>query len=129
MDNGRIAIPSVGDGGLEGERSQHFGHCDTFTLIDVEDGKITNVTTVSNAEHSEGRCLVPVNILASHKVNAIVVAGIGMRPLVGFNDAGIDVYHENMTPAIKPVVESLITGKLPVMSPNQTCQGGGGSCH
>jgi predicted Fe-Mo cluster-binding NifX family protein len=126
MNNGRIAVPSVGKGGLEGQRSEHFGHCDTFTLVDVENGNIGNVTVVSNAEHSEGGCLVPVNLLASHKVNAIIVAGIGMRPLTGFQQAGIDVYHDSVNPAIKPVVEDLIAGKLQVISSNQTCQGGGG---
>ena len=128
MINGRIAVPSVGNGGLEGQRSEHFGHCDAFTLVDVENGEIGNVTVVSNQEHREGGCLVPVNLLASHKVNAIIVAGIGMRPLTGFAEAGIDVYHDNINPAIKPVVESLIAGKLQIISANQTCHGGGGGC-
>ena len=76
MKNGRIAIPSVGKGGLDGKRSQHFGHCDAFTIVDVKDGKISNVTCSD----------------------------------------------------IKPVVESLITGNLSVISRDQTC-GGGGECH
>lgn len=38
MENGRIAVPSVENGGLEGVRSGHFGHCDVFTLVDVEGG-------------------------------------------------------------------------------------------
>ena len=128
MNTGRIAVPSVGNGGLEGQRSEHFGHCDAFTLVDVEDGKITDVTVVPNQEHREGGCLVPVNTLSSLKVNALVVAGIGMRPLIGFNEAGIDVYYENVNPEIKPVVESLIAGKLPIIERNQTCHGGGGGC-
>ena len=126
MINGRIAVPSLGNGGLEGERSDHFGHCDTFTLVDVENGEIGKVTVLSNQEHREGGCLVPVNLLAAHKVNAIIVAGIGMRPLNGFIQAGIEVYHDNVNPAIKPVVENLIAGKLQLITANQTCHGGGG---
>lgn len=129
MNNGRIAIPSVGSGGLAGQRSEHFGHCDAFTLIDVENGEISNVSVVPNQEHKEGGCLVPVNTLAALKVNALVVAGIGLRPLNGFINAGIDVYYENVNPEIGPVVESLIAGKLPLMSTNQTCHGGGGCQH
>ena len=128
MQNGRIAIPSEGNGGLNGQRSQHFGHCDAFTLIDVENGEITNVTVVSNQEHREGGCMVPVNILAEQGVNALVVSGIGMRPLMGFNQAGIDVYHDAVCPGIKPVVESLMVGSLPIIETDQTCQGSGG-CH
>ena len=40
MKDGRIAIPSVGTGGLDGQRSGHFGHCDVFTFVDVEEGEI-----------------------------------------------------------------------------------------
>jgi len=127
MKNGRIAIPSVGKGGLDGQRSQHFGHCDAFTLVDVKDGKISNVTVIDNQEHKEGGCLVPVQTLANQKVDALIVSGIGLRPLTAFNEVGIDVYHDAVYPDIKPVVENLITGKLPVIASDQTC-GGGGEC-
>jgi len=128
MKDGRIAIPSVGNGGLEGRRSEHFGHCDAFTLVDVKNGEISNVTVVSNQGHQEGGCMVPVNTLSTLKVNALVVSGIGMRPLMGFSEAGIDVYHDVVYPEIKPVVESLIAGKLSIISTNQACGGGGRGC-
>ena len=127
MENGRIAVPSLGIGGLDGQRSQHFGHCDAFTLIDVANGEISNVTIVSNPPHQEGGCMVPVNTLSNLKVNALVVSGIGRRPLMGFNEAGIDVYHDSICPEIKPVVEGLIAGNLPLISTDNTC-GGGGEC-
>jgi len=124
MKNGRIAIPSNGQGGLNGLRSGHFGHCDVFTFIDVEDGKIKNVSTLQNQEHVQGGCMVPVNLLAEHKVNALVVGGIGMRPLMGFRQAGIAVYHDGQRPEIKPVVEDLIAGKLQEIKDDQVCGGG-----
>ena len=34
----KIAIPSVLPGGLEAQVGAHFGHCDCYTLVDVEDG-------------------------------------------------------------------------------------------
>ena len=128
MNNGRIAIPSMGKGGLNGQRSSHFGHCEAFTLVDVENGEISNVTVVANHPHQEGGCMVPVNALANLKVDALVVGGIGPRPLMGFNEAGIDVYHDAVCQDIKPVVEGLIAGNLPRISMEQTCTGGGG-CH
>lgn len=126
MRNGRIAVPSNGNGGLDATRSGHFGHCDVFTLIDVKDGKIEKVSTIQNQEHVQGGCLVPVNLLASHNVKALVVGGIGMRPLMGFKQAGIDVYHDAQREEIKPVVEDLIAGKLPEITDDQVCGGGGG---
>ncbi|RZB32378.1 MAG: hypothetical protein SRB2_04383 [Desulfobacteraceae bacterium Eth-SRB2] len=126
MQNGRIAVPSMEKGGLDGQRSGHFGHCDVFTLVDVEAGEIKAVTTISNQSHVQGGCMVPVNLMAEHNVNALIVGGIGMRPLMGFRQAGIDVYHDAVRPEIRPVVEDLIAGKLSAITDNQVCGGGQG---
>jgi len=126
MKEGRIAVPSMDEGGIEGQRSGHFGHCDVFTLVDVEKGEIKQVTTIPNQSHVQGGCMVPVNLLAEHKVKALIVGGIGMRPLMGFKEAQIDVYHDDSRPEIKPVVEDLIAGKLQMISDDQVCGGGGG---
>jgi len=126
MDNGRIAVPSMEMGGLDGQRSGHFGHCDVFTLVDVENGQIKSVTTVPNQGHVQGGCMVPVNLLAGHNVNALIVGGIGMRPLMGFKQVGIDVYYDATRSEIRPVVADLIAGKLPLIGESQVCGGGGG---
>jgi predicted Fe-Mo cluster-binding NifX family protein len=124
MKEGRIAVPSIDAGGIEGQRSGHFGHCDVFTLVDVEEGEIKQVTTIPNQSHVQGGCMVPVNLLADHKVNALIVGGIGMRPLMGFKQVGIDVYYDATRQEIKPVVEDLLAGKLPMIADNQVCGGG-----
>ena len=121
----RIAVPSMGEGGLEGYRAGHFGHCDVFTCIDAEDGEIKEVTTIKNREHSQGGCMVPVNLLAENRVNALIVGGIGMRPLMGFRQVGIDVYHDAERAEIKPVVDDLLAGKLLLIQEDQVCGGGG----
>jgi predicted Fe-Mo cluster-binding NifX family protein len=127
MEEGRIAIPSMGTGGIYGERSGHFGHCDVFTMVDVENGEIKDVSIVQNQSHVQGGCMVPVNLLADHNVNALIVGGIGMRPLMGFKQVGIDVYYDAERPQIRPVVEDLITGKLPSIGDDQVCGSGGGA--
>jgi predicted Fe-Mo cluster-binding NifX family protein len=128
MEKGRIAVPSNEKGGIDGQRSGHFGHCDVFTVIDVENGEIKNVSTIQNQDHVQGGCMVPVKLLAENQVNALIVGGIGMRPLMGFRQAGIDVYHEDARLDIRPVVQDLIDGKLLKISDNQVCGGGGGNC-
>jgi len=125
MKNGRIAIPSMEAGGLDGHRSGHFGHCDVFTFVDVKDGEIEKVSTIPNQSHVQGGCMVPVNLLSANNVNALVVGGIGMRPLMGFRQAGIDVYYDPTRPEIRPVVEDLIAGKLTKIEDDQVCGGGG----
>ncbi len=126
MEKGRIAIPSMEEGGLDGKRAGHFGHCDTFTLVDVKDGVIEKISTIANQGHVQGGCMVPVNLLAENQVNALIVGGIGMRPLMGFRQVGIDVYHDDQRQEIRPVVEDLIAGKLPIIADNEVCGGGGG---
>nr|WP_306548764.1 NifB/NifX family molybdenum-iron cluster-binding protein [Desulfobulbus sp.] len=120
----RLAIPSEGQGGLDGMRAGHFGHCDVFTCIDVEDGQIKQVSILANKEHVQGGCMVPVNLLAEAGVNALVVGGIGMRPLMGFKQVGIEVYHDGVRPEIRPVVEDFVAGKLQHISNDQVCGGG-----
>lgn len=119
----RIAIPSDGEGGLDGIRAGHFGHCDVFTFVDLEDGQIKEVSTLANVEHMQGGCMVPVNLLAEHRVNALIVGGIGMRPLMGFRQVGIAVYHEDQRMEIRPVVEDMIAGKLMMIDDTQVCGG------
>lgn len=118
-----LAVPSNGAGGLEAERSGHFGHCDVFTLIEIEGESIGSVRVIENPPHVEGGCLGPVNLLASHGVTAILVAGMGARPLAGFNNAGINVYFENMTPVVAEAVAQLLAGEVEVMDERFTCQG------
>ena len=69
--------------------------------------------------------MVPVNLLAQNKVDALIVGGIGMRPLMGFKQAGINVYYDAARPQIRAVVDDLIAGKLPAIGDDQVCGGGG----
>ena len=125
MASYKLAVPSDGEGGLDGLRAGHFEHCDVFTLIDIEDGKIKEVNLLANKEHLQGGCMVPVQLLANAGVNRRVVGGIGMRPLMGFQEVGIDVYYDGERRDIRPVVEDMAAEKLVQITENQVCGGGG----
>ncbi len=120
----KLAIPTIGNGGLEAQRSGHFGQCDCFTLVDIENGEIVATTVLDNPPHEEGGCLRPVNLLAENNATAIVAAGMGGRPLMGFNDANITVYFDNVTPKVGDVALRAAHGELPVMSLNDACHEG-----
>ncbi|MRR12068.1 dinitrogenase iron-molybdenum cofactor biosynthesis protein, partial [bacterium] len=107
-----LAVPSNGMGGLDAERSGHFGRCDCFTVVEIEDGAITGVRIVQNLPHVEGGCARPVEILASEGVTSIVVAGIGGRPLAAFNEAGISVYYDNQVPMVGDIVDAMIAATV-----------------
>ena len=65
--------------------------------------------------------MAPVLILAEHGVDAIVVDGIGGRPLMGFNQVGI-VVHAGVGPDVRSAVQAYIEGELPVVGFEGACQ-------
>ncbi|MFH1136038.1 MAG: NifB/NifX family molybdenum-iron cluster-binding protein [Pseudomonadota bacterium] len=121
-----VAVPSNNPGGLDAVLSQHFGHCDVFTVVEINDGQVGEVKVVPSVPHEQGGCLAPVNFLASHGIKALLAGGMGMRPLMGFNQVGIEVYHNGGESKVGKAVESFLAGRLPRFGTNMTCGGGGG---
>ncbi len=119
-----IAVPSMHPGGLDAMRSGHFGHCDVFTLIHVEDGQIRNVSVLQNPPHQQGGCHAPVSLLHQSQAHALIVGGIGMRPLMGFHQVGIEVYYGPEGETVGAVIDLLLQGNLQLIQPNQVCGGG-----
>lgn len=125
-----VAVPSEAPGGLEARTSGHFGHCDVFTLVTIEDGKIGEVSLQQNVGHEQGGCMAPVTLLASRNVKALIAGGMGMRPLAGFGSVGIQVFFNNGLDRVGDVVGAFASGQLPRFSQNNVCGGGGnpGGC-
>jgi len=119
-----VAVPSMHPGGLDAARSGHFGHCDVFTLIQVENGEIRDISVVPNPPHQQGGCQAPVNLLQQSRADALIVGGIGMRPLMGFRQAGIDVYYGPEGETVGTVVDHLLQGRLQLIGEDQVCGGG-----
>lgn len=122
-----VALPSNAPGGLEAELSGHFGHCYAFTLVSVEDGQIGDVKVVPAVPHEQGGCMAPVNYLANQGAQILIAGGMGMRPLMGFNQVGIDVFHNDGFLSVGDAVKAYAEGKLPQFGQNMTCGGGGGA--
>ncbi len=118
-----IAIPSEAPGGLEAALGQHFGHCDLYTLVAVENGAIADVGAVPNVPHVQGGCMAPVNHLAGHGVTHLIAGGMGMRPLMGFNQVGIRVYYGAMAERVGDAVAAFLEDRLQEFTPQQTCGG------
>jgi predicted Fe-Mo cluster-binding NifX family protein len=120
-----IAVPSEHPGGLDARLGAHFGHCDLYTLVAVKDAAVKTVSVVPNVPHQQGGCMAPVNYLAGHGVKKLIAGGMGLRPLMGFNQVGIEVYHGGSAPTVGMAIEAIIAGKLPQFSQEHTCGGGG----
>ena len=122
-----VAVPSESPGGLNAGLGAHFGHCDLYTLVTLDDGKVSAVNVIPNVPHEQGGCMAPVSHLAQNRVRVLLAGGMGMRPLMGFNQVGIHVLYGNGAQTVGEAVDALLQGKLPQFSTDFTCGGGGGA--
>jgi predicted Fe-Mo cluster-binding NifX family protein len=118
----RVAVPTETPGGLDAARSGHFGRSPSFTLVDLIDGHIAGVDVVDNAPHGHGGCMSPVLTLGTNMVDAVIVAGIGPRPLLGCLQAGMRVFAGEDRPDVRSVVEAFMEMELSPVGPDATCR-------
>lgn len=123
-----IAIPSDTSAGLESTISEHFGHCDAFTIVAVEDGEIGEVSILENGGHDQGGCMAPVQLLKERGVEILLAGGMGQRPLAGFQQVGIAVHSSQQAVSVRDAVDLFLNGGCPAFDASQTCSGGGGGC-
>ncbi len=102
-----VAIP------LEnGRLCAHFGHCQQFAIIDVENNVIVAESLVTPPPHEPG--LLP-GWLAERGVTEVIAGGMGQRALDLFAAQNIKVNVGAITKSSKELVtdwikESLVTG-------------------
>ena len=121
-----IAIPSDSSEGLDSTISEHFGHCGAFTLVEISDSGIGEVTILPNGGHEEGGCMAPVQLLKEKGVEILVAGGMGQRPLAGFQQVGIAVHSKQNAQTVRDAVDLFVGGGCPAFDETQTCGGGGG---
>jgi len=102
----RIAIPTAG-----GMLSMHFGHCEIFTLMDVdpEERKIIGRRDVEPPPHQPG--LLPP-WLAGQGVNLVIAGGMGQRAQQIFHAHGIQVLVGAGSEAPERIVGDYLAGTL-----------------
>lgn len=80
MDKIRIAITTTGYEGLDDSVSNIFGKTKTFTLANVEDGKVQNVRIIDNpaADYEHGSGPIAAKTLAELKVDLVITSQLGL---------------------------------------------------
>jgi predicted Fe-Mo cluster-binding NifX family protein len=119
----RLAVPSDTQEGLAAPRSGHFGKCAYYTLVDIADNNVVAVQAMQNGGHVVGGCSVPVTLLKGWDVDRVVVAGIGGRPLMGFQQEGIEVYAGHGA-TVQETVDAYLQGQIGPIRQDQVCGGG-----
>lgn len=81
----RIAVASEEKGKLV---TQHFGHCEGYTIFNTENKQIMDQNFVPNPGHKPG--FLP-NFLNDKGVKVIISGGMGAKAVNIFNEKGIEV--------------------------------------
>lgn len=117
----KIAIPSMSDSGLESDVCVHYGSCEYFTIVDVDNKDIAGFKSISNlSPEGEHNCAAPSIILKSHNVDTVLVSGIGGRPLMSLAEKKIKVFA-GAAGKVSNAVEDYNNGLLQELSTNGTC--------
>ncbi len=91
-----------------GNVSEHFGRCPEFTMVDVNEGKITGKKTIANPGHHPG--FLP-KFMAEQGVNAMIAGGMGQNAVSLFAGEKIEVFL-GITGKVDGVIKDIIEGRL-----------------
>lgn len=101
-----VAIPTAG-----GRLCPHFGHCEVFTLVDVDEksGTVTGTRDVVPPPHEPGK-LPPW--IAEQGAHLVIAGGMGQRAVMLFNQAGVEVIVGAPAEDPRKVVTDWLAGEL-----------------
>jgi len=102
----RIAVPLV-----QGRLSPHFGHCEVFAVLDVdeENRSVVRIEKLEPPPHEPG--LLP-RWLADQGVKVILAGGMGGRARALFAEKGIEVVVGAPADAPEDVAAAYLAGTL-----------------
>ena len=102
--NKKIAIP------LEnGVLCAHFGHCQTFAVVNVENNEITEIKEFEPPEHVPG--LYP-KWVAQFGVTDVIAGGMGQQAIMLFNQQNINAFVGAPVKTAQELVNDYIGNKL-----------------
>jgi predicted Fe-Mo cluster-binding NifX family protein len=118
LDNIKIAVATRGYDGLEDTVSHVFGKTKTFTVVNVENGQISNVRVVDNpaAAYSQRSGPIASKTLAELRVDLVIASqlGPGASELLEYHKITTMLVDANSTVAesIKEALSRLSVKKL-----------------
>ena len=113
-----ICIPVTADRGLESPVSGHFGSAPIFMLVDAGTREAKALTN-SGAVHEHGACR-PLDALAGHEIDALVVGGIGAGALMKLQGAGIRVFRA-AAPTVAGCLDAFLKNEVEEIGPGGAC--------
>ena len=99
-----FAIPTI-----DGKLCAHFGRCESFAIVEIEDDKIINEIFVSPPAHEPGSY---PRFLADKGVSTIISGGMGIKAQQLFTENNIEIYMGINSDSPKKLVENYMNNQL-----------------
>src|SRR4030042_1262878 len=118
----KVCFPVLNANGLDSEVYGHFGSATAFLVIEMDSNRMTTINN-KDQHHEHGQCN-PLKALNNHKVDVLVVSGIGAGALSRLNQSGVAVFQAQRL-TIKEHIALLKAHTLPAFTLQQCCSGHG----
>ncbi|NJE85857.1 dinitrogenase iron-molybdenum cofactor [Thermococcus sp. CX2] len=109
----RIVISTI-NGGLDDRVNQAFGRTPAFTIVDVENGEITNVQVVQNPGYNQprGAGVTAAQFCIDQGAEVVIAGQFGPNSYNVLQAAGIRMASAPSTMTVKEAVEAFLRGEL-----------------
>lgn len=104
----KIAIPT-----LEGKLCAHFGHCETISFAEV-DPESREIIEIKTDAPEEGISCQSAAWIAQQGVSLVLAGGMGGRPMMMFEQCGVQVITGCPEVEIKEIVVAYLNNNLEV---------------
>jgi predicted Fe-Mo cluster-binding NifX family protein len=116
-DTMKVAMPTLGENGLEDQIFPHFGRAPAFTIVDTDTLEFEIQENVS--EHFGGGSKAP-SVVAGAGAEALLCSGIGPRAITMFESLGIRVFT-GASGSVAASVKAFKEGRLHEATDKDAC--------
>lgn len=117
----KLCIPTA-----EGKLCGHFGHCETFTFVEINP-ETKEILNIEERVPEEGISCQSAAWISEQGASKVLAGGMGMRPMMMFAQNGVEVVSGCPELPIREIVEQYLSNTL--QTGENTCGGEHHHCH
>ncbi|MFW9877148.1 MAG: NifB/NifX family molybdenum-iron cluster-binding protein [Candidatus Thorarchaeota archaeon] len=113
-----IALPSIGEGGLNGVLSLRFGRCENIIIVTLKEKSIEAVKVIPIQKNKAfGNLGIYIaNIIIENSASDVIVSFIGSKAYKSLSSKMIKIFQASSKDlVVKQCIELFIQGKLPLL--------------
>ena len=123
VDRTKIALPCIGRANLQAQISHHFGCCDSYAIVTVEESEIKAIESESIRNRNHSRCTESVRALVKYGVSLTLTGTMGVGGWEAARKLGIEV-RRGITGTVAEAIESYLKGETLPMGEDALCRCG-----